>query len=200
MPEAYTGQAPDMPETDHYLGECQHPLIPDSGYLIADSGLLIPDTGSLIPDPLQEQPPAAAVAVATPKRRRASPAKKDKDAPNPLNLETWLSYKHAYSVRYGVAPVQNGKSNSLIKQLVQALGESAVGVAAFYVRHNDRNYVNKMHQLTILLADHAKLHTEWATNEMMTATKAAQADKTATNLDAFGPLLAAAAAREAQGA
>lgn len=198
MPEAFLGQDSDMPDASTDLGECQHPLIPDSGYLIADSGLLIPDTGSLIPDPIEKQPPATADAAA-PKRRRASPAKKDKDAPNPLNLASWQAYKHAYAERYGIAPIQNAKSNSLFKQLVQALGESAVGVAAFFVKHNDRNYVSKMHQPNLLLADHAKLHTEWATNEMMTATKAAQVDKTATNLDAFGPLLAEAEAREAMG-
>lgn len=135
---------------------------------------------------------ATAVAIAAKK-----PAKQQSE-PNPNNLLTWQAYKVAYAHRYGVAPVQNAKSNSIIKQLVQALGAEAIPVAAFYVQHNDRNYVVKMHQLNLLLADHAKLRTEWATNQQMTSTKAHQADKTATNLDAFADLIAEARAREQQ--
>lgn len=137
----------------------------------------------------EQKPFATAVALAGKSGTR-------KGEPNPFNLLAWQSYKAAYAHRYGVAPVQNAKSNSIIKQLVQALGAEAEPVAAFYVMHNDRNYVVKMHQLNLLLADHAKLRTEWATNQQMTSTKAQQADKTATNLDAFAPLIAAARARE----
>lgn len=170
-------------------------LIPDSLNLIPDSGYLIADTGLLIPDSLQAQHPATAVAAASakPSRRKTT---KPEEAPNPLNLETWKAYKAAYTERYSVAPVQNAKSNSLVKQIVQALGAEAPGVAFFFVWHNDRNYVSKMHQLNFLLADHAKLRTEWITNNLMTQAKAHQADKTATNLDAFAPLIAAARARE----
>lgn len=172
-------------------------LIPDSLNRIPNSGLPIPDTGLLILDPLQEQLPATADAAAVekkPSRRRA----KVEPPPNPLNMETWKAYKNAYADRYSVAPVQNAKSNSLIKQLVQALGAEAPDIAAFYVMHNDRNYVAKMHQLTLLLADHAKVRTEWATNVMMTQAKARQTDSTATNLDVFGPMIAEARAREAE--
>jgi hypothetical protein len=139
----------------------------------------------------QEQEPSAAASA---------PAKNSKQAsePNPNNLLTWQAYKGAYAARYGVAPVQNAKSNSIIKQVVQALGAEAIPVAAFYVQHNDRNYVAKMHQLNLLLADHAKLRTEWATNQRMTSTKAQQTDKTATNLDSFAELIAEAEARERQ--
>lgn len=165
-------------------------LIPDSLNLIPDTGYPLPDSG--FSDPIEKQQPAAAVAPPAKKARKV-------DAPNPLNLDTWLAYKSAYAERYGVAPVQNAKSNSIIKQVVQALGAEAEHVAAFYVRHNDRNYVVKMHQLNLLLADHAKLRTEWATNTSMTQEKARQVDRTATNLDAFGPLIAAARARETEG-
>lgn len=171
-------------------------LIPDSLNLIPDSGYLIADTGLLIPDSLQEQPPATAIAAAIEKKPSRRKSTKAEEAPNPLNLDAWKAYKAAYAERYSVAPVQNAKSNSLIKQIVQNLGAEAPAVASFFVWHNDRNYVSKMHQLNLLLADHAKLRTEWATKQMMTSTKAMQADKTATNLDAFGPLIAEARARE----
>lgn len=138
---------------------------------------------------LEEKTIAPAVAAAPKKAAK-------KDEPNPLNLETWLAYKHAYALRYGVPPIQNAKSNSLVKQIVIALGAEAPAVAGFFVQHNGRNYVAAMHQLGLLQIDHAKLRTEWATNQQMTSTKAQQADKTATNLDAFAPLIAAAKARE----
>jgi hypothetical protein len=185
-----TGRAPDK----HGANTVQALEIPERAGLIPDSLNLIPDSGFLIPDSL---PIATADAAAnkTPSRRRAA---KPAEAPNPLNLETWKAYKQAYADRYGASPIQNTQSNSLIKQLVQSLGAEAPDVAAFYVRHNGRNYVAAMHQLKLLQSDHAKLRTEWVTNQQMTATKAAQTDKTATNLDAFAPLIAEARAREAE--
>lgn len=184
---ASTVQGPEIPE--------RAGLIPDSLNRIPDSGYPIPDAGFPIVDSLQEQPPATAIAAAPvkPSRRKST---KPEDVPNPLNLTTWLAYKAAYAARYSVAPVQNAKSNSIIKQIVQNLGAEAPDVASFYVWHSDRNYVAKMHQLNLLLADHAKLRTEWVTKQMMTATKAQQADKTATNYDAWAPLIAAAKAKE----
>lgn len=189
---ANTEQAPDKPEANPSLiSEIPEraALIPDTGYLIVDSGLPIADSGLLIPDTLQK-PSAPPVAG----RRE----KKVKDEPNPLNLETWQAYKHAYASRYNVAPLQNAQSNALIKQLVQSLGSEAPMVAEFFVRHNGRNYVAAMHQLKLLQFDHAKLRTEWATNRTMTATAAYQADKTATNANVFGDLIAEARAREQQ--
>ncbi len=119
-----------------------------------------------------------------------------KEEPNPLNLETWLSYKHAYTDRYSVPPIRDAATNAKIKSIVKTLGAEAPAVAAFFVSHNGSRYVAAMHQIGFLSVDCAKLRTEWATNSRMTQTKALQADKTATNLDAFAPLIAAAKARE----
>lgn len=185
---ASTVQAPEIPE--------RAGLIPDSLNLIPDSGFPIPDAGYPILDSLQEQHPATANAAAIEKKPSRRKTVKPAEAPNPLNLEAWKAYKAAYAERYSVPPVQNAKSNSIIKQLVQALGAEAVPIASFYVWHNDRNYVSKMHQLNLLLSDHAKLRTEWATNVMMTQAQALQTDKTATNHNTFAPLIAAAKARE----
>lgn len=154
---------------------------------------LIPD--SLIPDsPIADQhqkqplPPANAAAEKIP----ADP----KEPPNPLNLETWQAYKVAYASRYTVEPVRDAAVNAKIKSIVRGLGAEAPAVAAFFVSHNGSRYVAAMHQIGLLSADYAKLRTEWATNTRMTQTKALQADKTATNLDAFAPLIAAARERE----
>lgn len=166
-------------------------LIPDSLNLIPDSGYPIPDSLELIPDTFQEQP----LAVAAPRRK---PAPKQ-DEPNPFNLLTWQAYKQAYTERYGVPPIRDTATNTKIKSVVKGLGEEAPHVAAFFVRHNGARYVAGMHQIGYLLTDYAKLRTEWATNSQMTQAKARQADNTATNLDAFGPLIAAAKAREAAG-
>ena len=138
----------------------------------------------------KEQPLAPAVAAA------AKKIAVEKDEPNPLNLETWNAYKLAYTHRYTVAPVRDSAINTKIKNLVKALGEEAPAVAAFFVSHNGSRYVGGMHQIGFLSTDYAKLRTEWATNTKMTSTKALQADKTATNLDAFAPLIAEARARE----
>lgn len=121
---------------------------------------------------------------------------KAEEEPNPLNLQTWLSYKHAYAERYSVPPVRDAATNAKIKAIVKALGGEGPPVAAFFVAHNGSRYVAGMHQIGLLATDYAKLRTEWATNTRMTQTKAVQADKTATNLDAFAPLIAAAKAKE----
>lgn len=142
-------------------------------------------------DQAQEQSTIAmAVALAPKKTPRKEPE------PNPNNLLTWQSYKAAYANRYLVAPVQNAKSNSIIKQLVQALGAEAIPVAAFYVQHNDRNYVAKMHQLNLLLADHAKLRTEWATGNRMTIAAAQEADRLQSTGDMWSRIIEEHEARE----
>lgn len=164
---------------------------PERAGLIPDSGFLIPDSPSLIPDTL---PIPAAVAPGRPNRRKATP----KEEPDPLNMDTWKAYKHAYAARYGAPPIQNAQSNSLIKQLVKSLGSEAPLVAEFFVWHNGRNYVAGMHQLKLFQHDHAKLRTEWFTNQKMTSTKAGQMDRTETNADAFAGLIAEAKAREAE--
>lgn len=133
--------------------------------------------------------PASAVAAA---KKAAEP----KDEPNPLNLETWQAYKQAYTNRYSVPPVRDAATNAKIKSIVKGLGEETPLVAAFFVSHNGARYVAGMHQIGFMATDYAKLRTEWATNTRMTQTKAQQADKTATNLDAFAPLIAEARARE----
>jgi hypothetical protein len=76
--------------------------------------------------------------------------------------------------------------------------EEAPHIARFYVAHNNRFYVQKGHSVGAMTLEAEKLRTEWATQRQVTAAEAAQADRTQTNMNAFGPLIAEAQAREAQ--
>lgn len=98
---------------------------------------------------------------------------------------TWKSYSDAYFHRYGVEPVRNAAVNASIKSFVQKLPHSeAPHVAAFFVSHNDKFYVQKTHPVFLLLKDAEGLRTQWATGRAMTSTRAAQLDGTATNANA----------------
>jgi len=151
---------------------------------------LIPDSGlsdSPIEEPLQPQS-----GRATTKKSKLDPEKQN------ACRQTWEAYARAYFDRYGTEPVRNAKVNRNIVDFVDRLGYSeAPYVAAFFVGHNNGYYVREMHAVGVMLKDAEKLRTEWATNSRMTQTKALQADKTQTNLDAFAPLIAAAEAEEA---
>jgi hypothetical protein len=123
-------------------------------------------------------------------------SERGEDEPNPFNLLTWQSYKEAYTERYGVPPIRDAATNAKIKAIVKGLGEEGPMVAAYFVWHNGARYVAGMHQIGYFHTDYAKLRTEWATNSTMTQAKARMADNTATNRDAFAPLIAAQKARE----
>ena len=157
----------------------------------ADSLLLIPDSCSLIADHLNpessSQPPAVCVdaSQSSPAAKRAAKPKQETKG-----AETWVAYSNAYYSRYGVDPVRNAKTNSMITQLVDRLGEDdAPHVAAFYIHHSNSFYVANGHSVGMLLRDAEKLRTEWATGRKVTQTMARQADRTASN--AFANMLTA---------
>lgn len=155
-------------------------LIPDS--LIADTGF----TDSLHSN-LSDQPPAED------RSRKAVKAKVE-----PKTGAVWQAYSGAYRAKYGADPVRNATVNGQLAQVVTRLGAEAEFVAEFYLSHKNRFYVEKMHPVGLLLNDAEKLRTEWATGRQTTATQALQADKTQTNFNAFGPMLAEARAKEIQ--
>jgi hypothetical protein len=110
-----------------------------------------------------------------------------------LTGETWNAYAAAYEQRYGTAPVRNATVNAQMANFVKRLGAAeAPAVAAFYVSHNNRFYVQSMHSAGQMAKDAEKLRTEWATRTRMTAERAAQMDRTATNGDVFAKLIAEA--------
>jgi hypothetical protein len=87
--------------------------------------------------------------------------------------KTWREYKAAYRERHGDAPLWNAKTAGMLKNFIARVpADEAPAIAAFYVGHNDRFYVQAMHPVGLLLRDAEKLRTEWATGNRMTAAKA----------------------------
>jgi hypothetical protein len=128
------------------------------------------------------------------KTAKAAPAK----ASGPDTAPTWNAYAEAFVARYGVEPVRNATVNAQMLRFVERIGMAeAPDVARFYVEScSSAWYIKRCHAVGVLLTDAESLHTQWATHRPMTATGAAMADRTATNANAFGPLIAEARERE----
>ena len=98
-------------------------------------------------------------------------------APAPKSGLVWESYRRTYAERYGVDPVRNQQTNSMLCKLVDKLGaEEAAHVAAFYLTHNNPYYVGKRHPVNLLLVDAEGLRTQWATNTKATTSEARNAE------------------------
>jgi hypothetical protein len=177
---------------DHVSEECEPrtkalgPCISDSLIdRLSDSGL----SDSLIPEE-PRLPPAAP---------EAAPKKSKAEKPAVPTSETWSAYATAYEARYSAQPVRNAMVNGQMANFVKRLGqEEAPAVAAWYVSHNNRYYVQVCHSVAAMVKDAEKLRTEWVRRRQITAAEAAQVDRTQTNFNAFAPLIAAAKEREAQ--
>lgn len=109
------------------------------------------------------------------------------------SAKTWDAYSVAYANRYGVDPTRNAKTNSLLCQLVDRLGDiEAPHVAGFYLGHSATLYVRSKHCVDLLVRDAEGLRTEWATNTKVTDTKARQADRTQANGEVWNKLISEA--------
>jgi hypothetical protein len=128
------------------------------------------------------------------KPRKAAPDK----AHGPDTGPTWDAYAEAFVARYGVEPVRNATVNAQMMHFVERIGATeAPDVARFFVAScSSAFYVKRCHAVGVLLTDAESLHTQWATHRPVTATEASMADRTATNANAFGPLIAEARERE----
>jgi len=79
------------------------------------------------------------------------------------SVPVWEAYREAYRKRYGVDPVRNHKTNSLLCQVIDKLGaDEAPKIAAFYVRSDRPLYVASRHAPDLLSRDAEGLRTEWA--------------------------------------
>lgn len=106
------------------------------------------------------------------------------------SVATWEAYSAAYQARYHVEPVRNARVNAQLAYLVQELGRDvAPQVAAFYVRHQDAQYVRDRHGVKLLVRDCAKLRTDWLRGEQMTGTSARIVEKSRSNLESWNELL-----------
>lgn len=116
----------------------------------------------------------------------AKPAKpKPKSEPNPDNVATWQAYAGAYRERYGVLPASNAKTRGQTAQLVRFVGrELAPHLAAYFVSHNNRWFVQCRHEIGCLLKSYQQVLTDMQRGEQMTQAKAQQAERTQGNFDA----------------
>lgn len=154
----------------------------------------LPQTLPPIPGGAPPDPPSAPSTGL----RSGKPAQKRAAKPVAPTTEVWLAYSQAYGEQYGVDPVRNARVNAQMVQLVGRLGaDEAPGVARAYVSNRNGLYVASKHCTDLLLRDAEKLRTEWATGQTVTQTQANHADKTQTNANVFGPMLAEARAKEA---
>ena len=120
--------------------------------------------------------------IATGVRKRTSVASE----PAPTTA-TWEAYSQAYQGRYGTEPVRNQKVNGQLANLVKRLGQDeAPAVAAFFVNHNGRFYVQGMHQVDLLLRDAEKLRTEWVTRQQPVSRPARSPGGPSSNHPALG--------------
>jgi hypothetical protein len=130
------------------------------------TGSSTPDRDANLPDLFHDEKAERKV------RQQTEPKKEAETAP------IWNAYAAAYEKRYGVPPVRNARVNGQLSQFVKRLGaEEAPQVAAWFVWHNNRYYVQKTHSVNCLLADAENLRTEWATGRRVTATAAQEADR-----------------------
>jgi len=87
--------------------------------------------------------------------------------------------------RYGVLPTRNQKVNSQLAALVKRIGvDEAPNIAAFYLSHNRKLYVNSHHCTDLLLRDAEALRTEWLTGHKVTEWGARETDRLQTASDA----------------
>lgn len=164
------------------LAECSHVAVPETE--AETEALQRAETDS----------EAEALQVAGKPRAKRSTA-------TPVSSDAWDSYSTAYQARYGAEPVRNSRVNGQLAQFVGRIpAEEAPLVAAFYVGHQNGLYVSAMHPVNLLLRDAEKLRTEWATKRQITRAEANQADRTQTNANAFGAMLAEARQREIEDA
>ena len=154
----------------------------------SESPLLVLQENQTKSKPLQPAAPAA------PKKKVADVESLELQA---VCRETWGRYSEAYAVRYGTPPVRNAKISGQVKQFCKRVPAcEAPAIAAFYVAHNNAFYVTKGHAVGQLLADAEKLRTEWATNQPITQTQAAQADRTQANGNIWTKIINEAKERE----
>lgn len=126
------------------------------------------------------------------RRKRAARTKVAAEEAESLNTRpTWEAYATAFAAKYGHEPVRNARVNSCIKSLVKRLGErDAPQVAAFYLKHRKGFYVEKRHDVGLLLQDAEALYSQWKTGKVVTRSEAMNEDRRQTNGNAAAELAA----------
>lgn len=89
--------------------------------------------------------------------------------PNPLNAKIWEAYKAAYFNRYKIEPVRNAKVNTNISQLASRVGDDAIGLVDFYLKHNDGFYLKNLHPISLCLTNAEALYSQMKRNQPVTS-------------------------------
>lgn len=105
------------------------------------------------------------------------------------SAETWNAYSVSYLNRYQTEPARNAKVNRHLSDFVKRVGQTeAPMIAAFYVGHDNRRYIESLHDTAFLLRDAEALRTQWATGRKVTSTTANQTDRKAGQRQIFSDL------------
>lgn len=95
----------------------------------------------------------------------------------PVTQNVWNAYRHSYQNRYGVDPLRNAKVNGLLAKLVRDTGdEVACQLVVYFVNHDKQFYVQRRHDIGLLVSDVQSVHTDMMTNSQMTAQTAREID------------------------
>jgi hypothetical protein len=179
---------PDVAERTNEIKEL-HDNVPltvkeplNNGRRPADSLLLIPDSLSLIPDSLI---PDSFTLTQTSRGSRAPKINGEKPT-----TKTWESYSTAYIDRYGSPPLRNARVNAQIAQLLKRIPrDDAPLLAAWFVSHNGRWYVQKGHAIGMLLSDAEHLYTQWQSGRVLTEAEAREVDGRAKRGEVWNKLI-----------
>ena len=133
--------------------------------------------------------------------QKTQPTKKPKPTveESAANKLTWTAYSTAYKNRYSVEPLRNAQVNGIISKFVKMVGaDDAPNIARFFINISSQFYVQKLHDVKLLLSDAQAIRTQWLTKRTVSATQARQADTLQAAQSSVDGVLARRAKRAAE--
>lgn len=153
----------------------------------------LPSAGALRTQRYRERHKSVTAIVTKASRAKGKGVTKASQPSVTPTAATWAAYSAAYQQRYGVEPTRNAMINGQLAQFVGRVSAAdAPGIAAFFVAHNKHFYVSSRHAVGALLKDAEGLRTQWLSGRTVTDTEARMADRTQTNANVWGKLIAEA--------
>lgn len=153
----------------------------EAGYVVPAEGhpdkYVLPDNASYFEHVRTFQHAGSKGGMATAAKAKKAVKRAPKPAADPQCGAAWAAYADAYQARYRVPPVRNAKVNALIKQFVARVGAQAGAVLRFYVQHNDGQYVQSQHNLSLAVRDAEGLCTQHQRGQAVTRASVYQTEK-----------------------
>ncbi len=145
-------------------------------------------------DSASEEVPAAPSASAPPKRTRKPKA----DKKPAKTTAVWEAFTSAYLVRHKIMPADCAQIRGQMSKFIDKVGaEDAPEIARYFVESSNGFHNEKAHDFGFCLSDAVKLRKEWLTGKIVTRTETRNADRKQATINAWGPLIEEAEAREA---